>query len=81
MAKETLNAIVGVGYAGVGYVVKHIGQGSFDGEVAPSEQFMRVPVPSRILIKGFFVQVVLVPICPVTELSCPVDPIVCSFYL
>ena len=81
MAKEAFNAVVGVGDARVGYVVKHIGQGSFDGEVTPSEQFMRVPVPSRILIEGFFVQVALVPICPVNKLSCPVDSIVCGFNL
>lgn len=81
MAKEALYAIVGIGYAGVGNVMKHIGQGPFDSEVASPEEFVRVPVPPRILVEGFLVQVVLMSSRPGSKLSRPVDPVVCRFDL
>ena len=79
MAKEALDAIVGIGYLGVGNVVKHIGQGPFDGEVASPEELVCVPVAPRILVEGFLVQVVLMPSSPFSERPRPVYPVVGGF--
>lgn len=64
MAKEPLYTIGCLRYFGIIQIVEHVGQGSFDGEIGPSQQFMGVPIPVGLLVICFLLQVILMSLIP-----------------
>jgi hypothetical protein len=64
VAKKTFNAIGRLWNSWISQVMKHIRQGSFNCQVRTPEQFVFIPVSTRLFIDCFFLQINFVLLMP-----------------
>ena len=74
--EESFNAVGGGRNLWIGQVVKHVGQGSFDGKVRTPQQLMGVPVTARGFMEGFLLQVGFMAAIPPLQRPGPVKPVI-----